>query len=163
MNCKNPPPNHRPGQAMVHLPAPDHVVQVYETAPPAARVRIIAQLIGQVYDSAPLAVRGLLLDKLLRPLGVLALVSISGGIFARIRLRSGLQDAPLALDDVQNVRTDDVLALAERVQQASTSAIHALSEVVATSPILAGSAAASALLMVLIKSRRASVADDFEA
>lgn len=157
------PPNHEPGQPISGLPTPDQVVQGYELAPPAPRIRILAQLVGQVYDRAPPAVRGLLVDKLLRPLGVLALVSISGGIFARIRLRGGLQDAPLALDDVQKVRSDDVLALAKRVQKVSSSAIHALSDVVATSPIVVSSAAASALLMLLIRSRRTGAADDFDA
>lgn len=98
---------------------------------------LLTQLVGQVYESASPAVRGLLLEKLLRPMGVLALVSVAGGIFAKIRLRGGLQAAPLGLDDVKSVSTSDVLALAERVQLASAIAIHAVSDVIANSPMLA--------------------------
>ena len=94
---------------------------------------------------------------------MIALVSIAGGIFAKIRFRHGMQDAPLKLEDVRNVSTADVLALVDRVQQASGSAMQSLGNVIASSPVLASSAAASALLMVLIKSGRAKRLDDFDA
>lgn len=142
---------------------PDQIVQVFKTAPPAVRSRLLTQLVGKVYENATPKVRCLLLEKLLRPLGVLALVSVAGGIFANIRLRGGLQELPLGLDDVNSVSTSDVLALAERVQLASASAIHAVGDVIANSPMPASSAAASALLVLLINSRRRRHGDGFDA
>ena len=77
----------------------------------------VALLLGQVYESAPPSVQCSLLECLMRPLGVLALLQVGRGVFARIRLRSGRPDAPLPLQCVQEVRRDDVTALVDYVLQ----------------------------------------------
>jgi hypothetical protein len=48
----------------------------------------IPVLVARVYESAPFAERGHLLEPLLRPLGVLSLLGIAGGVFASVRFRS---------------------------------------------------------------------------
>jgi hypothetical protein len=75
----------------------------------------VAQLVGQVYAAAPAPERGRLLEHLLKPLGVLALVAIADGIFAKIRFRGGWPDLHVRLDDVNRVQPGDVTALVDRV------------------------------------------------
>lgn len=152
-----------PAAALLAPHSSEAAVVLYEAAPAATRTRMLTELVGQVYESAPLAVRGLLLEKLLRPLGALGLVTVAGGIFAKIRFRSGWEDSPLRLEDVKSVSTPDVLALVDRVQQASTGAIYGLGKVIAASPVLASSAAASVLLVLLIRSGRGKRSEDFDA
>lgn len=118
----------------------------------------IAQLIGQIYETAPLAERSRLLGHLMKPLGVLSLVALANGIFAKIRFRSGWPEMNLRVDDVQNVQVSDVITLVEHVQQVSVQAINSLADLLTTSPVLASSAAAALLVTVLLgraKNRRA--------
>src|SRR5664279_6014368 len=77
----------------------------------------IPQLVAEVYESAPVSLRVNLLELLIKPLGVLALIAISNGIFAKIRFKSGWPDMHIRLEDAQNVQARDVAALVERVQQ----------------------------------------------
>ena len=79
----------------------------------------IPELVAQVYERAPAAERGRMLEQLLRPLGVLSLVAVAGGMFAKIRLRSGWQDMHVRLDDLQLVRAADVRTLVDYVQPVS--------------------------------------------
>lgn len=144
-------------------PLEQALVTEYESAPGAVRNRMLAQLVGQVYENAPLPVRGQLLDRLLRPIGVLGLATVAGGIFAGIRFRSRWLGAPPRIEDVEQVRTSDVLALVDRAQEAGADALHGLANVITASPVLAGSTAASLLLVVLLRSARSRQPDDFDA
>ena len=89
---------------------------------------------------------------------MLALVSVAGGMFARIRLRDGWQELPVRLEDVQRVRPADLNALVEQVQQVGLEALDGLAQVVASTPLMTASAAAAVLLAVLMR-RRTSDAD----
>jgi hypothetical protein len=80
----------------------------------------LATLVGEVYESAPATDRRRLLEYLLPPMGVLALVAVADGIFARIRLRSDWAQVHVGLDDAVRVSGNDVAALVERLQQIST-------------------------------------------
>lgn len=122
----------------------------------------IAQLVGQVYESAPAAERSRLLEQLLRPLGVLSLVVVANGIFAKIRFRSSWPDLHVRLEDAQNVQASDIITLVNYVQQVSVQAINDLAGVLATSPVLMGSAAAALLMTLLLQRNRARRSDDFE-
>lgn len=115
----------------------------------------IAQLVGQVYESAPPAERSRLLEHLLKPLGVLSLVAVANGIFASIRFRSGWQEIHVRVEDAQNVQARDVITLVNYVQQVSIQAVDGLAGMLARSPVMAGSAAA-ALLMTLLLQRAQS-------
>lgn len=118
----------------------------------------IAQLVGQVYESAPPAERSRLLEHLLKPLGVLSLVAVANGIFASIRFRSGWQEIHVRVEDAQNVQARDVITLVNYVQQVSIQAVDGLAGMLARSPVMAGSAAAALLMTLLLQraqSRRA--------
>jgi len=127
-----------------------------------AQSRLISQLAGEVYESAPLELRSQLLDRLIRPLGVLALLSIAGGVFAKIRLRNNWQSLQIRLEDASKVQASDVAALVDRVQQVSSEALNGLAQILACAPAIASSAAAATLLALLmrrIQSQKANPAD----
>jgi hypothetical protein len=123
-------------------------------------------LVGKVFEEANPTERGRLLEQLLKPMGILALVAIANGIFARLTLVNGWSRLTIRAEDTQYIDSQDVVALANRVQQVSLQAIEGLSQVVSTSPVLAGSTAAALLLAVLAKQRmyRAQISsNDFDA
>lgn len=118
----------------------------------------IPQLVGEVFADAPLAERKRLIGYLMRPLGVLSLVAVANGIFAKARFHSTWPDMQLRPEDVRNVQPSDVVALVDRVQQVSVEAVDGLAQLLAASPVLSGSAAAAVLVAVLVQrshSRRA--------
>jgi hypothetical protein len=110
-------------------------------------------LVGKVFEEASPTERGRLLEQLLKPLGILALVAIANGNFARLTLVNGWSRLTIRAEDTQFIESQDVVALASRVQQISMQAIEGLSHIVSTSPMLAGSTAAAMLLAVLAKQR----------
>jgi len=141
-------PNDNPG-----LPAADQLgCQVAEIS--------IAHLVGQVYEAAPPAERRRLLEQLLKPLGVLSLVAVANGIFAKIRFRGGWPALHVRLEDAQNVQASDVITLVNHVQQVSVQAVIGLADVLAASPVMTGSAAAALLMTVLLQHRRTRRAGD---
>ena len=85
------------------------------------------------------------------PLGVLSLVTVANGIFAKIRFRGGWPQCQIRIEDAQNVRACDVVALVDHAQQISSDAFNGLADIISTSPILASSAAATVLLMLLLR------------
>ena len=115
----------------------------------------IPQLIAEVYEAAPEVERGRLLEQLLRPLGVLSLVAIAGGIFAKIRFRSGWKELTVRLEDIQNVSASDVMALVHHAQQVSVEAVDGLAGVLTASPVLSSSTAAVLLVSLLVQRARA--------
>lgn len=122
----------------------------------------IAQLVGQVYESAPPMERSRLLEHLLRPLGVLSLVAVANGIFAEFRFRSGWQDLHVRIEDSQNIRASDVISLVDHVQQVSVESVDGLAQMLAALPVLAGSTAAALLVTVLLQRARTRRAGDGE-
>lgn len=114
----------------------------------------IPELVAAVYEAAPAVERGHLLEQLLRPLGVLSLVAIADGIFAKIRFRSGWQDLSVRLDDIQNVRAAHVIALVDHAQQVSVETVDGLAQMLVASPALSGTAAAALLVAMLLKRAR---------
>jgi hypothetical protein len=116
----------------------------------------IPELVASVYEAAPAAERGRLLEQLLRPLGVLSLVAIADGIFARIRFRSGWQDLSVRLDDIQNVRAAHIVALVDHAQQVSVETVDGLAQMLVASPALSGTAAAAVLVAMLLKRARST-------
>jgi hypothetical protein len=111
----------------------------------------IPQLVGQAYEFAPATVRGRILEHLLRPLGLLSLLVVANGTFAKIRFRTSWQDMGVHLDDVQNVQVSDVIALVDRVQLVSVESVDSLAQIIRASPVMAGSAAAALLVTVLVQ------------
>jgi hypothetical protein len=127
------------------------VVDVYESAPTVEKNHMVAQLVGRVYEAAPPAERSRLIAHLLMPLGVLSLAAVANGIFANIRFRSTWPDMQVRLEDAQAIHGNDVTALVNSVQEVSLQAVDSLAQMVSTSPVLAGSAAAAVLVTLLVK------------
>lgn len=123
----------------------------------------IAQLVGQVYEAAPPTLRGRLLEHLMRPLGVLSLLAVANGIFAKIRFRGGWPDLHVRLEDAQNVQASDVITLVSYVQQVSVHAVDGLADMLAASPVMMSSAAAALLMTVLVQRARTRRATDGQA
>jgi hypothetical protein len=121
----------------------------------------IPQLVGEVFEAAPPAERRRLLEQLLPPLGLLSLVAVANGIFAKIRFRSGWPEMHIRLEDAQNVRASEVTALVDHVQQVSVQAVDGLAQLVSASPMLASSGAAALLVTLLL--RRAARAGHYPA
>lgn len=111
----------------------------------------IPELVGQVYEDAPIVERGRLLEQLLRPLGILSLFAIANGVFAKAKLRGGWQDLHVRLEDIGGIHGSDVAALADFAQQVSTEAMDGLTQFLAASPVLLGSATAALLVAVLAR------------
>jgi hypothetical protein len=88
-------------------------------------------------------------------LGVLSLLVVANGIFAKIRFRTGWQDMGVHLEDVQNVQVSDVIALVDRVQLVSVESVDSLAQIIRASPVMAGSAAAALLVTALVQRARA--------
>ena len=122
--------------------------------------RLIPELVAHVYEIAPPDDRGHILEQLLRPLGVLSLFGIAGGVFANIRFRSGWQDIQVRMDDLHNVHTPQLVSLVEHAQQVSVEAVDGLAQVLSASPVLSGSAAAAMLVTILMKRARARQTGD---
>ena len=125
----------------------------------------VAELVGQVYQEAPAVVRSRLIEHLLKPLGILSLVAVANGVFAKISLGSGWSHLKIRPEDAQRVSVSDVVALAHHVQQVSVQAVEGLAQIVARSPALAGSTATVMLLTMLARQSRERapiVGNDFD-
>ena len=142
------------------VPVDQLVCQAYESAPPEVQDRMLAQMVGKVYETAPVTLQSSLLEHLMRPLGVLALVSIANGTFAKIRFRSSWPDLRVQMADAQNVQVSDVIALVDRVQQVSVEALDGVAQILAASPLMASSAAAAVLVAVLVNRARTRIVSD---
>jgi hypothetical protein len=143
------------------IPIEQLAAEVYDAAPAAEQERMVSQLVGKIYETAPATVRTNLILTLMKPLGVLSLVAVADGIFAKIRFRGGWPDVQVLPDDVKNVEPQDVVALAHYAQQVSLHVLDGLARVVTSSPVMATSAAAALLIHILMQrkgiERRAQV------
>lgn len=126
-------------------PAPSGVAEPIASVP---------QLIGQVYEAAPPSLRARMLEHLMRPLGILSLMTIANGVFASIRLRNPSAEPMVGPDDASAIQPSDVVKLANWVQQVSADAIAGLSQILANSPTLTRSTAAALLLTLLMQMRK---------
>lgn len=125
------------------------------TNPSTATVAPIAQLVGEVYQCAAPADRSRLLTVLMRPLGLLSLAAVSGGLFTAIRLRDGWDTLQVRLEDTLHIRAPDVTALADMVHQVDAQTLERLGRLLLGSPALAGTTAAVLLLHALHAQRQA--------
>lgn len=119
----------------------------------------IPALVAEVYAAAPTAEQGRLLETLLRPLGVLSLVAVADGIFAKVSFRSGWPGLNIPPQELERVHGADVAALVDHVQQVSVETVDGLVQTITTSPLLAGSAAAAVLVTLLLRRARARQTD----
>lgn len=127
---------------------------------PEVQGQILARLVGKVYEAAPAPMRTRLLEQLLRPAGVLTLVAIANGVFAKLRFHTGWPQVPLNATDVQSVGPDDVVALAYRLVQMGGDAFNGVTQLLTDSQALTGSAAAAVLLALLLRRAQRRREDD---
>jgi len=111
-------------------------------------------LLAQVYEIAPPTGRTRLLTQLMQPLGLLSLVAVAGGVFAKLRFRDAPGPLNLRIEDTLLIGAEEVRALAEHAQQVSVETVDALRLWLTQGPVLAGSAAA--LLLVQLLKRRSA-------
>lgn len=128
----------------------------------SATALTVSQLVGQVYEVAPVVDKSHMLELLLRPLGVLALVVVADGIFAKIRFRGGWPDLHVRLEDAQTVQARDVITLVDYVQQVSVHAVDGLAQMLAATPMMATSVAAGLLVTLLVQRAKSRRSDDVE-
>jgi hypothetical protein len=114
-------------------------------------------LVAALYDEAPAPLRQRLLNHLLGPVGPLALVAVAAGAFARLLPQDRWSGVQVQLDDVLNIRPDQVLALASYVEQKAPELLWRLPEILAASPVMLGTLS-GALLLVALRARRQSAA-----
>lgn len=103
-----------------------------------------------------------MLEQLMMPMGVLSLVAVANGIFAKIRFRSGWQGENVRLEDAQMVAPSDVAALVNHVQQVSVDAVNGLTAMITASPVLTASASAALLLKILLRRAQRRRSTDHE-
>lgn len=117
---------------------------------PASDMAIPA-LVAQVYESAPMEARCHLLETLLKPLGILSLVAIANGVFAKIRFRTAGHELSVRADDLQNVHPADLVALVHHAQQVSVETVDSLVSLLTSSGSVASSSAAALLIGLLVQ------------
>lgn len=125
-----------------------------EPSTTADRGECVPKLIGQVYASAPPCLRAKMLEHLMRPLGILSLMAVANGVFASIRLRNPSIDPQVPLEDTAAIQPNDVVNLANWVQQVSIEAFDGLIQVLSASPALTKSTAVAMLLSLLVQLAR---------
>jgi hypothetical protein len=141
------------------IPVETLVEEVFQSAPPTVQDRMVSQLVGKVFEIAPPQDKGNLIATLIRPLGILSLAAVAGGVFAKIRFRGGWPDVQVRTDDIQNVRPHDIVALASYTQQVSVHVLDSLAHVLTASPVLASTATAALLIKLLQHKRYSDFAD----
>lgn len=120
-------------------------------AAPDLTAQPVPELVARLYADAPPAEKSRLLEPLLRPLGLLSLFALADGAFARIWLRNGASELRVSPDDAQAIPAAHIADLVGYLEQASVEALDGLCQVIGASPLLAGSA--SAVLVVLVLRR----------
>lgn len=86
----------------------------------------LAPRVAALYEHASAPERVTLLNRLLRPVGPLALVSIAAGAFAVLLPDARWREAEVSLEDTRRVGSAQVLALADYVGQKAPDVLVAL-------------------------------------
>jgi hypothetical protein len=111
----------------------------------------IPHLVAEVYESAPPTLRARLVEQMLRPISVLSLVVIADGVFAKMRFRGSWPDFRVRAEDLERVAGVHVHALARHAEQLGAEIVDGLAPIIAPSPLLVGCAAATLLVSLLVR------------
>ena len=114
----------------------------------------IPELVAQLYCDASPPEKSRLLELLVRPLGLLPLFALADGVFARIWFRNGQDRLQIRVEDALAVSGQDVATLVAYVQQSSVEVLDGLLQIINASPVLASSAAAIVVMLVLQRRAR---------
>jgi hypothetical protein len=114
----------------------------------------IPELVAQLYCDASPPEKSRLLELLVRPLGLLPLFALADGVFARIWFRNGQDRLQIRVEDALAVSGQDIATLVAYVQQSSVEVLDGLLQIINASPVLASSAAAIVVMLVLQRRAR---------
>jgi hypothetical protein len=119
----------------------------------------IARVVSRVYRAANGALRADMLAHLLRPLGVLGLVSVvsvASGAFARLVRRDGLVPDTIAAEDIVRFSSEEIRELTVFVHEVNPEALQPLIEQLAQNGMGIAALSTAALVMLLHNSRERS-------
>ena len=125
------------------LPAPRHLLQSTS----------IARLLALLYAQSAPAARARLLEQLLQPVGPLALVAIAAGAFGRLLPSPRWHGVHVTPDDAQYFDAQQVFELVRYVEQKSPELLLQLPQLVADPQLWLGSAC-GVLLLLLLRARQ---------
>ena len=108
--------------------------------------------VAGLYREAQAGLRAQLLERLLRPMGLLGLVAVAGGVFAALRQRHGWTSAEVTVEDTASVSADHVFQLVCYLQERTPQALGALSDLLSSQPA-ALATVSGALLWDLLRRR----------
>ena len=123
--------------------------------PFAAGSRTLLPLwVAGLYRDAHAGLRAQLLERLLRPMGVLGLVAVADGVFAALRHRHGWQDVQVTAEDTAAVSADHVFQLVAYLQERTPEALASLTELLATHPAALATVSGALLWDLLRRTQR---------
>ena len=116
----------------------------------------IPELVAEVYRSARPTLRARLLEYLLRPVGPLGLVAIAAGAFGGILQRGGYRQLAVVPEDAARISPDHMRELAQYLEQADPESLLQIAPILAdhASGVAAAGVAATLLLLALQAWRR---------
>ena len=113
-------------------------------------------LVAALYDEAPAPLRQRLLNHLLRPVGPLALAAVAAGAFARLLPPGRWNSVQVQLEDVWSIGPDQVLDLAQYVEQKAPEILWRLPDACRRARCCSGTFSGALLLMALRARRQAA-------
>jgi hypothetical protein len=116
----------------------------------------MAKVVSCIYRSANDALRADMLRQLLRPLGMLGLVAVASGAFARLVRRDGLVPDAISAEDLVHYSSEQIRELALFVHEVNPEALQPLVEQLAQSGMGIAALGTAALLMLRQGSARRS-------
>jgi hypothetical protein len=114
----------------------------------------IARVVSRVYRSASGALRADMLAHLLRPLGVLGLVAVASGAFARLVRRDGLVPDTISAEDMVRYSSEQIRELTLFVHEVNPDALQPLIEQLAQNGMGIAALSTAALVLLHRSSRR---------
>jgi hypothetical protein len=117
--------------------------------PAPAPADLLPMWVSGAYAESSPDLRVRMLECLLRPMGVLALVGVAGGVFAQLRQRTGWQQLQVTLEDTLSFSAEQVLELATYVQQSTPDVFGQVADLLTASPGALGGLSAALLLHAL--------------
>lgn len=112
------------------------------------------ELLARVYQASEPGVRARLLETLLRPMGPLALLAVSGGVFAALRKRNGWDSLHVTPDDTARIGASQVQDLAAFAMQSAPQVLAQVADLLDDQPtVLAGVGALLVLQLLRLGAR----------
>ncbi len=106
----------------------------------------VSRLVARLFAAAGNPLRLRLLRCLMRPLGLLGVAGVASGAFVAFVDRRG--DAPVDVDAVAQVSSQQMLELAHFVEQVDPQALEHFATLAASSPLMMATFSASVLLLL---------------